>query len=80
MSRVDVIRAWKDEAYRNSLSPAQKSKLPACPAGAVELSEAEAATVEGKLAYAVCSGCHGCTHVANMRFLAVSNPAPMLRF
>jgi mersacidin/lichenicidin family type 2 lantibiotic len=59
MSRVDVIRAWKDASYRDSLSAAQKAGLPANPAGVVELTEVEASTVDGKLALAGCSGCHG---------------------
>lgn len=58
MSRIDVIRAWKDEAYRQSLSEAERAALPANPAGAVELTEAEAAAVEGKLAGGCCSTCH----------------------
>ena len=58
MSRVDVIRAWKDAAYRNSLSKEQLAALPKNPAGAVELSDVEAATVDGKVAYACCSTCH----------------------
>lgn len=59
MSRFDIIRAWKDETYRKSLSDADRAALPANPAGAVELTAAEAATVDGKLALAVCSTCHG---------------------
>jgi len=65
MSRIDIIRAWKDEAYRQSLSEAERAQLPANPAGAVDLTEAEAATIEGRAAFAGCSGCHGCCHVAN---------------
>ena len=38
MSKIDVIRAWKDEDYRSSLSDAQRSELPDNPAGWVELS------------------------------------------
>jgi mersacidin/lichenicidin family type 2 lantibiotic len=59
MSRLDIIRAWKDAAYRRSLSSEQLKRLPMNPAGAVELTEAEAATVNGKLAMAGCSSCHG---------------------
>ena len=79
MSRLDIIRAWKDEAYRNGLSAAQKAMLPANPAGMVELTDAEAATVDGKLSVAICSSCHGCTHVAS-RFEMVSNPATFARY
>jgi mersacidin/lichenicidin family type 2 lantibiotic len=59
MSRLDIIRAWKDESYRLSLSAKQLASMPANPAGAVELTDAEAATIDGKLALAGCSGCHG---------------------
>jgi mersacidin/lichenicidin family type 2 lantibiotic len=68
MSRIDIIRAWKDEAYRNSLSQADRNKLPDNPAGAVELSEAEAEAVDGGAAYFnACSPCaptHGGAGVA----------------
>ena len=57
MSRIDVIRAWKDEAYRQSLSEAERALLPQNPAGPVELTEAEAAAVEGGLAVACCCSC-----------------------
>lgn len=33
MSNADVIRAWKDDAYRMSLSPEERAALPANPAG-----------------------------------------------
>lgn len=72
MSRFDFLNAWKNASVKNSLTGQS-------PVGAVELSEAEAATVDGKLAIAVCSGCHGCTKVPTFGGLARINPAPMLR-
>ena len=36
MSNVNIIRAWKDEEYRNSLTDEQRAALPANPAGAIE--------------------------------------------
>jgi mersacidin/lichenicidin family type 2 lantibiotic len=39
MSNLDIIRAWKDEEYRNSLSEEQRAQLPENPAGMVELSD-----------------------------------------
>jgi mersacidin/lichenicidin family type 2 lantibiotic len=59
MSRIDIIRAWKDEAYRRSLSEAERASLPANPAGMVELTEAEAQAVEGKAANC-CTKTHHC--------------------
>ena len=47
MSNLDIIRAWKDEEYRNSLTKAQRSQLPENPAGAFELSDSQAQTVTG---------------------------------
>jgi mersacidin/lichenicidin family type 2 lantibiotic len=37
MSSKDVIRAWKNEEYLATLSPAEVSALPANPAGNIEL-------------------------------------------
>lgn len=72
MSRFDFLNAWKNAS-------AKAAHVGASPIGAVELSEAEAATVDGKLAIAVCSGCHGCTKVPTFSGLARINPAPMLK-
>jgi mersacidin/lichenicidin family type 2 lantibiotic len=47
MSTIDVIRAWKDEDYRNSLSPEQREQLPTNPAGLVELNDGDLNGVEG---------------------------------
>jgi mersacidin/lichenicidin family type 2 lantibiotic len=41
MSQEMVVRAWKDEEYRLSLSEAERALLPENPAGSFELSDAE---------------------------------------
>jgi mersacidin/lichenicidin family type 2 lantibiotic len=74
MARINILRAWKDAKYRASLSAAERAMLPENPAGAVELTADEAATVEGKLAVAICSGCHGCGGVALRSYAAAINP------
>lgn len=43
----DIIRAWKDEEYRNSLSEEQKAQLPADPAGIVDVADEELNGVVG---------------------------------
>lgn len=43
----DVVRAWKDETYRQSLSEEQLSTLPANPSGELELSDNELEDVFG---------------------------------
>jgi len=47
MNKIDVIRAWKDEQYRMSLSEAERASLPQNPAGVVELSDADLEGVAG---------------------------------
>ncbi|MBD2208058.1 mersacidin/lichenicidin family type 2 lantibiotic [Calothrix sp. FACHB-1219] len=47
MSNNDIIRAWKDEDYRNSLSDEQRSQLPENPAGMIELPSEVTETLAG---------------------------------
>ena len=49
MSKEKIIRAWKDPAYRESLSAEERAALPPSPAGPVELSEEQLASVLGGL-------------------------------
>ena len=44
---MDIIRAWKDEEYRLSLTEEQRSLLPDNPAGLMELSEGDLGNVIG---------------------------------
>ena len=41
MSKSNVVRAWKDEKFRRSLSVEEQALLPANPVGRVELSDAQ---------------------------------------
>jgi len=69
MKNVEVIRAWKNEEYRLSLSNAERAKMPEHPAGAVELSDAELGSVSGGKFYptlgctVLCTWYIGCTSV-----------------
>ena len=45
MSKLDVIRAWKDEQYRSSLEGSLVGTLPANPVGRLDLSEIELSNV-----------------------------------
>jgi mersacidin/lichenicidin family type 2 lantibiotic len=44
---MDIVRAWKDEEYRLSLSDAELSSLPASPVGEIELTDADLEAVYG---------------------------------
>ncbi|HEY1348251.1 MAG TPA: mersacidin/lichenicidin family type 2 lantibiotic [Ktedonobacteraceae bacterium] len=45
--KLDIVRAWKDQTYREHLSQEQLAHLPTNPAGDLELSESDLATVYG---------------------------------
>jgi mersacidin/lichenicidin family type 2 lantibiotic len=45
--KFDIVRAWKDQTYRENLSTEQRTQVPANPAGEIELSEADLAAVYG---------------------------------
>ena len=47
MAILDIIRAWKDEEYRLSLSEEQRALLPEHPAGLIELTDLELGAVAG---------------------------------
>jgi mersacidin/lichenicidin family type 2 lantibiotic len=49
MSNRNIIRAWKDEEYRLSLSDAERAQLPAHPAGMIEVTDADLGVVSGGL-------------------------------
>jgi mersacidin/lichenicidin family type 2 lantibiotic len=64
MSNFDIIRAWKDEDYRNSLSDEQRSQLPENPAGMIELPNEVTQTLAGGGVSQgfICKGTPGITH------------------
>ena len=47
MSNLDIIRAWKNEDYLESLNDEQRSSLPENPAGMIEMSDEDMAVVAG---------------------------------
>ena len=47
MSVEQIIRAWKDEDFRTSLSAAERALLPEHPAGLIDLTAAELDALTG---------------------------------
>ena len=39
MKKVDVVRAWRDAEYRNSLTEAERAALPEHPVGLAEIDD-----------------------------------------
>lgn len=39
MSQIDIVRAWKDEDYYNSLTAEQRAQIPTNPAGTIALDD-----------------------------------------
>jgi mersacidin/lichenicidin family type 2 lantibiotic len=48
MRHVDIVRAWKDEEYRASLTEQERAQLPDHPAGIIELDEEQMRAVVGQ--------------------------------
>jgi mersacidin/lichenicidin family type 2 lantibiotic len=47
MSHLNIIRAWKDEHYRASLTNAERNLLPDNPAGFIDLTDADLQAAAG---------------------------------
>lgn len=47
MGALDIIRAWKDNMYRDELNEVDRATLPKHPAGEVELFNTELADIKG---------------------------------
>ncbi|HKP72501.1 MAG TPA: mersacidin/lichenicidin family type 2 lantibiotic [Pyrinomonadaceae bacterium] len=60
MSSIDIIRAWKDEDYRSSLTEAERAQLPDNPAGLVELTDADLSEAAGGTVFPTLYSCALC--------------------
>jgi len=47
MKKTDIIRAWKDPAFRATLSAEELAQLPGHPSGALELRDEQLRAVTG---------------------------------
>jgi mersacidin/lichenicidin family type 2 lantibiotic len=56
MSKSPIIRAWKNEEYRNSLTADQRAQIPEHPAGLIELTCEELMSVDGSSGTAQTTG------------------------
>ena len=67
MNKADIIRAWKDEEFRASLTDEERSSLPEHPSGVIELLDSEltaasgAFDTEGLVTFGCCHTGWGCT-------------------
>jgi mersacidin/lichenicidin family type 2 lantibiotic len=74
MSNRDIIRAWKDEDYRLSLSEAERALLPEHPAGLIEVAIAEMDGVGGGRGFALASS-DACSWLFCPQRPTISSPA-----
>jgi mersacidin/lichenicidin family type 2 lantibiotic len=49
MKKIDVIRAWRDEEYRDSLTAEERASLPANPAGIATVDDSALRSVSGSV-------------------------------
>lgn len=47
MRKIDVVRAWRDEEYRNSLTAEERASLPENPAGLATISDETMRSITG---------------------------------
>lgn len=47
MKKIDVVRAWRDEEYRNSLTEEERACLPENPAGMAVVEDSVLKTISG---------------------------------
>ncbi len=68
MKTNHIIRAWKDNNYRQKLSEAERAELPAHPSGMIELNDSQLGAVSGARATAgVCNTLECPTHLCPTR-------------
>jgi mersacidin/lichenicidin family type 2 lantibiotic len=67
MAGIDLVRFWKDPAYRSTLSNRQRAELPANPAGLIELTDAELKEASG-VAGVIVTTFKTCTDFTYRRF------------
>jgi len=60
MSNLDIIRAWKDEDYRNGLTEELRARIPAHPSGAIEITD-HSGEEDMDVFLPFKSPCHKCT-------------------
>lgn len=65
LTPTEIARAWKDEAFRNSLTDEQRAALPASPTIINELSDDELEVVAGGLEDSCQQG--SCTDTCNKK-------------
>ncbi|HEY0601656.1 MAG TPA: mersacidin/lichenicidin family type 2 lantibiotic [Herpetosiphonaceae bacterium] len=56
MSRIDLVRVWKDEDYRLSLDAHQQAMLPKNPAGEIEVRDED---LEAQFILTLSTGSYG---------------------
>jgi len=57
MKKTDVIRAWKDPAYRATLTAEELARLPGHPSGALELRDEQLRAVTGAITLTTAETC-----------------------
>ena len=58
MAAIEVIKAWKDEEYRENLGAEQKAQLPQHPSGLIEFEQPELEDETLKAGGKHTFGCH----------------------
>ena len=52
--KIDIVRAWRDEEYRNSLTAEERASLPENPAGLATVDDSSLRSVTGGATLRLC--------------------------
>jgi mersacidin/lichenicidin family type 2 lantibiotic len=78
--KFDIVRAWKDAAYRQSLSSDDLALLPANPVGEIELSDADLESIQGAHGHSFGMGSIGIGSYNSLAAAACTNSSAAASF
>jgi mersacidin/lichenicidin family type 2 lantibiotic len=78
MSTFEIVRAWKDAEYRQSLSAEEQALLPEHPAGSIELADEELPQVNGGTTILMsCTFDDFCTQLSDLLPICITTITPL---
>ena len=78
MSVEMTIRAWKDEEYRQSLSPEERAQLEESPAGFMQVTDAEMAATDGGWTFVIPVSLRVCGPIVKYTVSSCPRTIPLL--
>lgn len=74
--KIDVLRAWRDEEYRNSLTAEERAGLPENPAGLAVVSNEILRSITGGCGWSYACGTYQCCSTPNCSCVGPNEQCP----